>query len=233
MEKKVENKLIMLKAVMHFMNQNQGLWQEIAPLSSTINELGGKIEYMEELRQITTTSSSGLVITKQNLKNDLIEQTFALASTLTAYAAQNNDAVLQAKVDFPISELRLLRDSELAPACRNVYMLAQQLGENIGNYGITPEQLNNQATATNTYEQQLPTLRVTVAERKASNDKLKNLMAEAMLLVSEQLDRLMIRFKSSNADVYAAYLNARKVVDYGTRHEKTPEGELKTEEAAK
>lgn len=32
MEKKVENKLIMLKAVMHFLNQNQGLWQGIAPL---------------------------------------------------------------------------------------------------------------------------------------------------------------------------------------------------------
>lgn len=226
MEKKVENKLIMLKAVMHFLNQNQGLWQEIAPLSTTINELGGKIEYMEELRQITSTSSSGLVITKQNLKNELIEQTFAMASPVTAYAAQNNDAVLKAKVDFPISELRLCRDSELAPACRNVYMLAQQLGENLVNYGVTPEQLNNLATAISTYEQQLPTLRVTVAERKAANDKLKDLMAEAILLVSEQLDRLMIRFKSSNPDVHAAYLNSRKVVDYGTRHEKTPEGEV-------
>jgi hypothetical protein len=34
----------------------------------------------------------------------------------------------------------------------------------------------------------------------------------------------MIRFKVPNAEMYAAYLNARKVVDYGTRYEKEAPG---------
>lgn len=220
MEKKVENKLTMLKAVLSLLNQNQSLWQDAVPLVNTINQIGSKMEHMEELRQFTSVSRTGIVTAKHNLKNDLIEQAFALASTLTAFAAQSNDPVMQAKVDFPISDLRSLRDSELASACRNILQLAQQLGEALLNYGVTAAQLESLGTAINTYEQQLPSHRVTIAERKAANDKLKELMNETMQIVSEQLDRLMIRFKVPNAEMYAAYLNARKIVDYGTRYEK-------------
>ena len=224
MEKKVENKLIMLKAVLSLLNQNQSIWQEVAPLSNTIQTLSSKVAEIEDIRQITSVSQTGMITAKQNLQSGLIEQTFALASILTAYAAQTNDPVLQAKVDFPISELRSLRDSELAPTCRNVLNLGLAREAALGPYGVTANQLNNLTAAITTYEQQLPTHRVSVAERKAANEKLKDVMAETMVLVTEQLDRLVIAFKATRPDVYAAYLNARKVVDYWTRYGKeTPD----------
>jgi len=47
-------------------------------------------------------------------------------------------------------------------------------------------------------------------------------------LVTDQIDRLMVPFKANMPEFYAAYLNSRKVVDYGTRYDK-PEDPAKPE----
>lgn len=220
MDKKLENKLIMLNTVLSFLNQNTDLWQEHVPLANAINDLRSKVETMEELWQITSSSHAGMITAKNNLQAKLIEKTYALASTLTAWAAQTNNEVLQAKVDFPISVLKNYRDSELVPAIRNILQLAQQAGEALASYGVTTAEIEALSADVAAYEQLLPTHRVTVSERKVANEKLKAIMTETLKVTTEQLDRLMVRFKASNPDSYAAYLNARKIVDYGTRYEK-------------
>ena len=220
MDKRFENKLIMLKAVLSLLQQYQSLWQDATPLAEVYAYLKGLVAQIEEFKQVTSQSNSGLVAAKQNLQETLINQAFELASMLFAYARRNNDLVLQAKVDFTISQLRNLRDDELATKCLSVLTLGQSKAEVLVEYGTTPEKLSMLDDLTNQYVEQLPNRRVTVSERKMANEKIKNLLAEALQATSEQLDRLMIRFKTSQPDFYASYLNARKVVDYGTRYEK-------------
>lgn len=220
MDKRIENKLIMLKAVLSLLQQNQPLWQDAAPLAAVYADLRGLVSQIEQLKQLTTQSNSGLVAAKQNLQEDLINQAFELASMLFAYARRNNDAVLQAKVDFTISQLRNLRDDELATKCLSVLSLGKSNEEALIEYGTSSKKLNMFEELTNQYIEQLPNRRVTVSERKMANEKIKNLLADAMLAASEQLDRMMVRFKSAEPDFYTSYLNARKVVDYGIRHEK-------------
>lgn len=220
MDKRFENKLIMLKAVLSLLQQYQSLWQDATPLAEVYAYLKGLVAQIEEFKQVTSQSNSGLVAAKQNLQETLINQAFELASMLFAYARRNNDLVLQAKVDFTISQLRNLRDDELATKCLSVLTLGQSKADVLVEYGTTPEKLSMLDDLTNQYVEQLPNRRVTVSERKMANEKIKNLLAEALQATSEQLDRLMIRFKTSQPDFYASYLNARKVVDYGTRYEK-------------
>ena len=220
MDKRFENKLIMLKAVLSLLQQNQSLWQDAAPLAAVYADLKQLVAQIEQFKQTTTQSNSGLVAAKQNLQEDLISQAFELASMLFAYARRNNDAVLQAKVDFTISQFRNLRDDELATKCLSVLNLGFSNEAALVEYGTTSEKLNLLSNLTNQYVEQLPNRRVTLSERKMANEKIKNLLAEALLVASEQLDRMMVRFKSEQAEFYTSYLNARKVVDYGIRHEK-------------
>ena len=220
MDKRFENKLIMLKAVLSLLQQNQSLWQDAAPLAAVYADLKELVAQIEKLKLFTTQSNSGLVAAKQNLQEMLINQAFELASMLFAFARRNNDAVLQAKVDFTISQLRNLRDDELATKCLSVLALGQSNDAALVEYGSTSEKLNQFGELTNQYVEQLPNRRVTVSERKMANEKIKNLLAEALLATTEQLDRQMVRFKSEQADFYTSYQNARKVVDYGIRHEK-------------
>lgn len=231
MEKRIENKLIMLKAILSFLQQNQSLWKDSAPLTSVYNELQQLVAQIEQTILLTNQSNSGLVVAKQNLQEALIEQTFELVSILFAYARRNNDEVLLAKVDFPISHLKNLRDNELASACTGVLNHGQSKAKALGEYGVTPEGLQSLEGLINKYVVQLPTRRITVSERKMANEKIKTLIAQAMLIASEQLDRLMLKFKNTEPDFYTSYLNARKVVDYGTRYEK-PEGGTTPDEPA-
>jgi hypothetical protein len=224
MEKRTENKLIMLKATLSLLEQNQPVWHEISPLAAAINQTKNLLEQTDQLKRITGQSNSGLVAAKEALQENLVTATFGLSSAMAAFAAQTNDPVLLAKVDFPVSKLRNMRDSELAIACSAVVALALELETALAGYGVPAAQLNNLGALVNQYQQSLPNHRVTVSERKAATEKIKKLATEAMLVTTKQTDRLMVKFKTSHPDFYAAYLNARKIVDYGTRYDKPGEG---------
>lgn len=220
MQKKSENKLIMLKALLRLLKQNEPAWINLGPLATVINELVALIEQIEGLLTITESTNSGLVVEKQIQQEVLINRVFELASMLFALSKRINDQVLLAKVDFPISELKNLRYRELANYSRKILTLGQEYSEKLVEYSTSPEDLAELENLISNYEEELPAVRVTVSERKAANEKLKILFKEANNLLNDQLDRLMIKVKSTNPDFYASYLNARKVVDYGVRHEK-------------
>jgi hypothetical protein len=70
------------------------------------------------------------------------------------------------------------------------------------------------------YKTSLTARRVSVFVRKNANEKLKELLASALNLVADQIDRMMFLFKKSKPHFYGSYLNTCKVVDNGIRYEK-------------
>ena len=225
MEKKIENKLIMLKATLMLMEQNQAVWQETTPLVNAISQTNGLLGQIEAIKQVVGQNNSGLVDVKENLKEELIAMAFEFSSILAAYAAQTNDAFLKKKVNFPISHFQNMRDGELATACRTLLTLLSENLSGIESYGLAAQQVEALGEMTEQYETNLPSVRVNVSARKVANEKIKELVKEAMKLTEEQTDRLIVKFKKTNADFYNGYLNARKIVDYGTRYKKEEGGE--------
>lgn len=220
MDKYSENKLVMLRAVMSFLMQNKAIWQESVPIVEAVNELKSLILQIEENRQIAMASSAGFVTEKHKQQEILIEKLYELSSMLFAYAVHTGDTVLQSKVDFRISDLKNLRDGELALSCRNVLALGLAHEAPMVEYNIGSDKLNTIQTLITKYEQNVPAHRVTVSERKTANEKIKTLLESALRITYDQIDRLMVQFKSTVPDFYASYMNARKIVNYGIRHEK-------------
>jgi len=229
MDKRFENKMIMLKAVLSLLKLNETIWNASAPLVAAIAELEGLIAQIEEIQQVTAEDNSGLSASKKLQKDALVKKAFELASILFAMATRTKDQVLLAKVDFPISELQNLRDGELASRCKNIADLGRSNLPQIAGYGASEEKLSILDEHIVQYKINLPAHRISVSEIKAANQKLKELLKQASDLVTDQIDRMLIQFESTNPDFSTAYQNARKVVAYGIRHEKpaTPE-EIKT-----
>lgn len=228
MDKRLDNKLTMVKAVTGLLSQNEALLQGNAPLSAAASELLEIVGEIDATRQATLVNSSGLITEKENLQVSLIEATYEVSSMLYAYAERSGNKILRASVDFPISDLKKLRDGELNVNCKKILELANSNAGALIDYGITEEKRVALANRIAQYEQQLPTHRITVSERKTANDKMKKLIKQASDMVADQLDRLMVRYKTEHPDFYSSYLNARKIVDYGIRHEK---GEMVDETA--
>lgn len=229
MEKRFENKLTMINAVMSLLNQNQVIWQGSAPFVSAVNDLKAKVLLIELAQQEVLNPVAGITGEKQSIQDSVVDKAYELASMLFALAEKTKDMVLKAKVDFPISELRNIRDGELAVSSKNILALGIRNETALADYNISAGKLNELQTLITQYETQIPGYRVTVSTKKANNEKLKGLLADAMKILTNQTDKLMIGYKVSQSDFYASYGNARKIVDYGIRHEKPETAEAQPE----
>jgi len=223
MNKRFENKMIMLKAVLKLLKLNKKIWNASEPLSAAIAELEDLIGQIEKIQQLTGEDNSGLSTTKKLQKDALAKQAFELASILFAMATRTKDLVLLAKVDFPISELQHLRDGELATKCKTISELGRSNLTQITGYGSSEEKLNMLDAQIVQYKTSLPARRLSVSELKAANRKLKELLKQTTDLVNDQIDRMLVPFETSEPDFSTKYQNARKVVAYGTRYEKQAE----------
>lgn len=228
MNKRIDNKLIMLRAVLSFMKREGTTWRSSPSMVAVVTELDNLLTQIEEILQTTGDDNSGLTEAKKQQIEALITKVYELASVLFALASKIEDSVLKAKVDFTISDLRNMRNSELAKTSKNVLDLGRSNLTALTDYGTTEEKLNKLGVQIEQYKSILPVRRLSVTDRKAANEKLKELLKYALILVADQLDRIMVSYASDKPEFYTAYMNARKVVPYGTRYEK-PEDPKKPE----
>jgi len=220
MEKTFENKMAMLQAVLSFMRRKADVWSNSAPMAAAFAELEDLIFRIEQIQQITEGDNSGLAKAKMAQKKALIKRLFELVSILYAMAIKTEDHVLQAKVDFPISDLNNMRNSELTNSGKSILELGRTNLPALIEYRYSEEKLNNLDEHIMEFKVSSPAPRISVSERKAANAKLKELIKETMELTTQQIDRLMVTYETDKPDFYAAYKNARKLVNYGIRHEK-------------
>jgi hypothetical protein len=228
MDKRFDNKMTMLKTIFSFLKQNAATWNNSPALVAAYYELESLISQIEQIQKSTGEDNSGLTEAKKLQIEALIIKVYEWASVLVALASKIEDSVLKAKVDFPISDLRDMRNSELAKTSENVLDLCRSNLTALTEYGATEEKLNKLEVQIEQYKSILPARRLSVTDRKAANEKLKVLLKHSLMLVADQIDRMMFPFASDKPEFYASYLNARKVVPYGTRYEK-PEDPKKPE----
>ncbi len=225
MNKRLKNKLTMYKAVLSYLEQEEAIWQQNALFALVVQELKNLIEQIEATLQLTNTDNSGVVQKKTNIQIDLIDAAFILMGTLQVMAVRTNNTILQGKTNLTKSDFQRMPDEQLTIVCKNLIDLLKKNLDALAEYGVVASDITDLETKLNNYQTSLPTHRMTVSERKAANLKLQGLTAKVDILLKKQLDLMAARFKKSHPDFYAVYLNDRKVVDYGIRHEKPEETE--------
>lgn len=233
MDKLSLNKLTMLRALLSFMQKNQAKWQNIAPIAQAYYQIYNLVAEIDSISQAIDNPNAGELEQKQDLKEALIEDGFEIISYIFAYADAQNNAILRGKVDFPVSELRNLRDGELPKKLKSILELVVGREADIEPYGATPEKVDRVRNLISQYEQQLPKTRNNVSDKKSGNAKIKVAMKTATDILNNQLDKIMLRFKKEDPTFYVAYTSNRKVVDYGKRYEKPAETEEKQTETVK
>ena len=220
MNKRIDNKMIMLRDIISFMKQNEAIWNNSAALVAAFYELENLVSQIEQILQTTGNDNSGLTEAKKLQIEALIKKVYELASALFALASKIKDPALKAKVDFTISDLRNMRNNELSKTSKNTLDLGRANLTALTEYGTTEGKLNNLDGQIEQYKSILPARRISVFEGKTANEKLKVLLKQALELLTDQIDRLMVPFATDKPDFYSSYLSGRKVVDYGTRHDK-------------
>ena len=219
MNKRNENRNRMIIASMSVLNKYNNLWENIPVFKAVTKEITEKQKQISELRSVAEADITGKTDDKNKHEELLLQSVYTISSNLYVMARRANNQEIMKKVDYSITELSRTREAELVSECHRVVSLARENLTILEGSGTEETQIDELEALANTMGSMIGEPRVSQAERKAANESLSAAINQVVTLLSEQLDRLMVRFKLSNTDFFAEYMNARHIVAYGIRHE--------------
>lgn len=220
MQKRLENKLTMLKAVLSFLKQNRSMWENSPVMVELVNKLEVLIGEIESIRLVIDNDITGITAEKMAQQLALTDKSYELSSILYAMASSTENRILQGKVDYSETDLQKTRGGDLISTSVSIAELVRENLPALVPYSLTEADVIRFEELIDNYTKNLPTHRVSVAERKSAIERLKEAFSKVDTLINEQLDRMMVRYRNTMPDLYATYINARMIVNYGIRHEK-------------
>ncbi len=207
----------MFDATTKLLDDNYSLFENMAQLAAAHQELKVKVRLIDQHRQIQLVKNSGLTRSKVTLRDELTTLLLRISAALTAHATASIDQVLQAKVEYTLSELKKSSDRILCDIAVQVNGLAAAAGAALQTWFVGPEELAQFDRLTNEFKSVLPLRRVATNVSKASTSDISEVFHEIDALLKNKMDLLLKPFKFTQPTFYKEYRNARALVNYTGR----------------
>ena len=206
------NRLEMLKATNAYLDVNAGIYSPVPIIVKYKNDLFDVIAGIQKAAQEQDAAQVFIGESKAQLKRLIAEKMDILDDTVESYAADTENAELLSAVSNSMSDYYKLPNEVFETKVKNVIETMEAHIEAMADYGMTQQMIEDVKLQFNEFEEKSgkpSTYRI--ASRIATQD-LEGLFKDATT-VTEKLDKVMKRFKRSNASFYNGYLAARTVVD--------------------
>lgn len=224
MDRKLTNRVTMFKTVAVVLDQNNTVWDKIAPLVTAVQQFKDKITAIDAAAQKQETPVSGAVDDKAAARDALEDVLFLICEALGVLGHTSNDNELVALVDLTPSGLDKLGDEELSNRATTILARANAMKTELATLLVTQANLDELDQALQTFQATKEKPRTAVAERVAQTGSLPSLVRDGSSILRNQIDPLVNLFRRSNPDFVAAYRSARVIIDRAGSHAspKTP-----------
>lgn len=213
--------LNMMQNVYTVMQANAAKYENIPVIKTSVETLGGQVTAIREHDQTRTeTKVRAATADKQSEQDTMINNTVILARIVNVYAQDTKNTTLQMQSAVNKSQLYQVTHNECLALAKTVLQQAQANATALQDYGLEPSMTETLATAVAAFESLLVKPRGIINEKKGQTQTLAQLFADGKSLLFDRLDKLMSRFKTSDADFYNAYFAARNVIN--TAYRKAP-----------
>jgi hypothetical protein len=205
----------MFNTVAAFMGQNQSIWAGTKAVSDAVDELNAGIAAIDAKGGKQQSPTTGAANDKAHVRESFETKIFELSDQLSAMAAVMKNANLAAQVALTRSGLAKLTDDQLEETGKRVANLTTANMAALADYGVTAAD----ATALNDLTTQFHTAksapRTAIAGRAGETATLPDLINSVSAILRDRLDKLMTKFRATNAEFVAGYQSARVIVDRG------------------
>lgn len=188
----------------------------IAALGTAQTTLKANIAAISNTSEQQKTVTSGVTPDKNATRETLRTTTVINAGILYAYAVSVNDLILQSIAKLTMSDLKELKDDELADRAQTIHDNANAVIASLPPFGITAAILTSYQTLIDAYSTKAPAPRVAISQQVALTKQIKTLIKETRALCTNTLDKLMLNFKLTDPEFYNTYKAARVIIDPGT-----------------
>lgn len=220
MNKLQGNRFNMYKDTLQIFENYKSNWETnaaVLEVVTQIKELVGAIETKGAERE---TSTLGTTIAKNKAREQMAQAAAILAAAGYAHAVKKKDATLQAIFDYSYSTLLYASDNDSMLRSQAILDGLAPIVSELSSSEITQVDLDHLKTTIDTFKTSIG-LKGSAKSQQISDTQTLNLFfSKTDKLLSDQLDKLMLRYSVKTPDFYAAYEKARVVKNLGVRHKK-------------
>lgn len=214
MKKMIKNKLVMYKRVSDILHTNGTIWGGIPAFVLSVDDLNDKIHALEEKETMQQSVTIGVSAVKDQIKKEKIDEIYRISSALLALATTLSDEKLRKEMKFTYYTLSSAPRVELISKIDLIIDRAQTNVSALSDFGIGGQDVSALQTLRSELDTHLLNPRKAISTRKGLNAEIITLSKEIDFLLSDGIDRLMFVLKSDHPPFFAAYTEARYVIDY-------------------
>jgi hypothetical protein len=207
------NKLDMFLVVNDFHAEFQVILDAVAARATAFTQLKTNIDLINKEVGLQSTNTTGVALDKSALRDTLDEITATTLASAKAWAKAVGNNTLAAEFDYSISDIQRIKDDTMQGFCDYRIGLVNDNLVAMADYGIDATTVTAWQDALNAYTPALESPRQAINSRVLHTQNLKNLFADTAKLFTEQLDPLMLVFKSTDPSLYSGYKQARIVIN--------------------
>ena len=222
MTRKQLNQQAMLESVATFLGlraTDLAVNPVIATIAATLTNI---LQRIRDLKQVQDKTTKGATRTKSEIETAIIRGILKIGAALKAYATEAKNYELLSIATFSETDIKRLRDSNLADKARTISEAAAPVAGELNIYMVTSADVTDLGDNIPAYLQALPGSRGVLVQTKQSTAGIQAKLDEGKLLLKEKLDVHMLPYKSSMPTIYGEYQNARIIVDKAGTQKQTP-----------
>ena len=224
MNKSMTKDVRMFGATEECLNQNQSKWENIAAIAHVKRKISQHLMSIKDLDQKKSASASNPVTVGKDKMREMLEaKSEVLKGIVLSYAYANNRSDLVKKVELLAKGFSKKRETEIEPNVNAFLEIARELQPQLADYNLTEEMIVDVEETCREFAAMVGAPRSMVVQSSSANKQLDKLVKETRDLLIQQLDNLMLRFKTSDAEFFNSYIQSRIIVEPATRHRDKPE----------
>jgi hypothetical protein len=209
----------MIKSVLGVLEDSVSITASVPSIARCYAGLNSTADAIDEAA-VTQQSRNGLVAAKATAKGQLLDVAHDAASAVGSYGTESENDELSGRCDYSRSDLGNGRDSEVVSRCKSVHAAATGVSEELADHGVTDAKLTTLKKKIDAFDKISTKPRQSVAASSAATKRLPILLRQANRCLTKQLDKVMVRFKTTQPEFYAKYRASRAVVTPGARPNK-------------
>jgi hypothetical protein len=208
-----ENKIRMYLTCDTFLLSRWDILKVLPNFEIIYKTLHSQLDEIQNLSEQPSFDIVGIAVSRKQLKHDLAVMADDIARKLHVFAHITNDYPLLYETWLPQSELLASSDSKLTERAKGIYDRAASYLRELTLYGITADTQSAFSKAISNFEASLPLRPVRISDAKMKAKQIAACFKSADVAL-HQIDSLINIFRFSVPDLYNAYKQSRKTVDY-------------------
>jgi len=212
MDQRQINKLEMMESTNKYLDSTTGVWSAIPIVTNYKIRLSTAIDALKSAAQEQEAAKVFIGGSLQDLKITIAEKMDILDDILEAYAEDTENAELQAQADNSKTDYIRLPNEDFESKVKNVISLLEANVSEMADYGLTQDQIEDAKISFSTYQDKRGIPRFYQVASKQATQTIEELMKEADDML-DKLDKVLKRFRRSDARFYVGYEAARTIVD--------------------